>query len=77
MTVARIGQELVGAGAAVLANALIQIDPQSPTVDPEAQAALKEAKTALEAEAPHGAAPDPNEEALAARAAAKLKTPAL
>ena len=59
------------AAAAVLVDALIQIDPQYPKVSPEAQAALSDAKLALEAEAPHGAAPDPNDEALAARAVAK------
>ena len=50
----------VGA-AAVIANALIEIDPRFPTVTAEAKAALKDAKVALEAEAPPGAAPDPNE----------------
>ena len=49
------------AAGAVLAHTLMQIDPQYPTVTPEAHDALRSAKVALEAEAPKGAAPDPNE----------------
>jgi PPK2 family polyphosphate:nucleotide phosphotransferase len=42
------------AAAAVIANALIDIDPQFPTVSDEARAALVAAKVDLEAEAPKG-----------------------
>jgi PPK2 family polyphosphate:nucleotide phosphotransferase len=45
--------------AAVIANALIEIDPRFPTVSPEAHDALQVTKGELEAEAPEGAAPDP------------------
>ena len=45
--------------SAVIANALIQIDPRYPIIAPEARKALKETKSELEAEAPKGAAPDP------------------
>jgi PPK2 family polyphosphate:nucleotide phosphotransferase len=44
---------------AVLVHALVELDPQYPTVSPEARAALLEARTQLEAEAPKGAASDP------------------
>jgi PPK2 family polyphosphate:nucleotide phosphotransferase len=44
---------------AVLANALIDIDPQFPTVSEDAVRALADAKRELVAEAPDGAAPDP------------------
>jgi PPK2 family polyphosphate:nucleotide phosphotransferase len=44
---------------AVLVHALVELDPQYPTVTPEAHAALLEARTQLEAEAPKGAASDP------------------
>ena len=44
---------------AVLAHALIDIDPQFPTVSEDAVRALDAAKRDLEAEAPDGAAPDP------------------
>jgi PPK2 family polyphosphate:nucleotide phosphotransferase len=47
------------AAAAVIANALLHIDPRYPTVSAEARAALQEAKVALEAEAPAGAEADP------------------
>jgi PPK2 family polyphosphate:nucleotide phosphotransferase len=50
--------------AAVLAQTLIDIDPQFPKVDAEAQAKLLEVKAELEAQAPDGAAPDPFEEEL-------------
>jgi PPK2 family polyphosphate:nucleotide phosphotransferase len=48
----------IGAGA-VLAQALMDIDPRFPTVTKEQREALREAEQALEAEAPGGAAPDP------------------
>jgi PPK2 family polyphosphate:nucleotide phosphotransferase len=51
----------IGAGA-VIAQALIDIDPQYPTLDDAALGALQAAKAQLEAEAPAGAAPDPFEE---------------
>ncbi len=44
---------------AVLVHALVELDPQYPTVSPEARAALLQARTQLEAEAPKGAAADP------------------
>jgi PPK2 family polyphosphate:nucleotide phosphotransferase len=47
------------AAGAVIANALIDIDPRYPTIDEEAQAALQEIKKMLEAQAPPGAAADP------------------
>ena len=47
--------------SAVIANALIKIDPKFPKVTPEARDALMETKGLLEAEAPDGAAPDPFE----------------
>jgi len=53
------------AAAAVLADTLLDIDPKYPKVSEEAHAALQEAKVALVAEAPKGAAPDPNEPAAA------------
>ena len=49
------------AAAAVIANALIEINPQYPKLDDEAVRNLQEIKRQLEAEAPHGAAPDPFE----------------
>ena len=45
--------------SAVIANALIKIDPKFPKVTPEAHDALMETKGLLEAEAPDGAEPDP------------------
>jgi PPK2 family polyphosphate:nucleotide phosphotransferase len=59
------------AAAGVLANALIEINPQFPKVAPEAMAALQAAKTELEAQAPPGAAPDPIEQELGEKAARK------
>ena len=59
------------AAAGVLANALIEIDPQYPVVSPEAHEALQAAKVGLEAEAPPGAEPDPIEVELAEKAARK------
>jgi PPK2 family polyphosphate:nucleotide phosphotransferase len=56
--------------AAVLVNALMEIDPRFPTVSSEQRETLLEAKQDLEAQAPKGAAPDPFEhEQRAARAA--------
>jgi PPK2 family polyphosphate:nucleotide phosphotransferase len=46
---------------AVIANALIKIDPRFPKVAPEAREALQQTKVQLEAAAPEGAAPDPFE----------------
>jgi PPK2 family polyphosphate:nucleotide phosphotransferase len=59
------------AAAGVLANALIEINPQYPKVGTEALEALQVAKLNLETEAPKGAAPDPIEVELAEKAAAK------
>jgi PPK2 family polyphosphate:nucleotide phosphotransferase len=53
------------AAAAVIANALIEIDPRYPTLDEDALRDLQEAKRRLEADAPDGAAPDPFEAAAA------------
>jgi len=50
----------IGAGG-VIANALIDIDPQYPTLDADANRDLQAAKVELESEAPDGAAPDPFE----------------
>ena len=50
------------AAAAVIAHALIQIDPQYPTPAAAAARALQEAKLQLEAEAPAGALRDPFEQ---------------
>jgi len=55
------------ATGAVLADTLLRIDPQYPTVSEEARKDLLEAKIELEAEAPKGAAPDPIEDELARR----------
>ncbi|MFC6160564.1 PPK2 family polyphosphate kinase [Kribbella sp. NPDC058693] len=49
------------AAAAVIANALIEIDPQFPTIDKDAHNALLDVKKTLEAQSPEGAAPDPFE----------------
>jgi PPK2 family polyphosphate:nucleotide phosphotransferase len=49
------------AAAAVIANALIEIDPQYPKLGDDAIRDLQEAKRQLKAEAPDGAAPDPFE----------------
>jgi PPK2 family polyphosphate:nucleotide phosphotransferase len=59
------------AAAAVIANALIQLDPQYPTVSKEQKADLLVTKQSLEAEAPEGAAPDP----IAAELEAKTAKP--
>jgi PPK2 family polyphosphate:nucleotide phosphotransferase len=45
--------------SAVIANALIEIDPQFPKVTPKVHKALQATKLELEAEAPGDAAPDP------------------
>jgi PPK2 family polyphosphate:nucleotide phosphotransferase len=50
------------AAAAVIANALIELDPQYPELDRDALSRLQDAKRRLEAEAPEGAAPDPFEQ---------------
>ena len=49
------------AAAAVIANALIELDPQYPTLDDAALRDLQATKVELESEAPTGAAPDPFE----------------
>jgi PPK2 family polyphosphate:nucleotide phosphotransferase len=54
------------AAAAVIANALIELDPSYPVVGPDAARALQATKQQLEAEAPEGAAADPFQERLAA-----------
>jgi polyphosphate kinase 2 (PPK2 family) len=48
------------ATAAVLVDALIELDPRYPQVDAEQRSALQTVKGQLEAEAPEGAAADPN-----------------
>ena len=53
------------AAAAVIANALIEVDPQYPTLDDDALRDLQATKIELESEAPKGAAPDPFEPLLA------------
>jgi PPK2 family polyphosphate:nucleotide phosphotransferase len=57
------------AAAAVIADALIRIDPKYPKVSAEAREALQAAKVELEAEAPKGAEPDPIEAELEEKAA--------
>jgi PPK2 family polyphosphate:nucleotide phosphotransferase len=47
------------AAAAVIANALIELNPQYPKLSEDAIRDLQETKRELEAEAPAGAAPDP------------------
>ena len=49
------------AAAAVLVHTLMEIDPRYPTISAEAKAALQETRVVLEAEAPPGAASDPND----------------
>jgi PPK2 family polyphosphate:nucleotide phosphotransferase len=53
---ARIG------AAAVIVNALMEIDPRFPALDDDQRKELLDVKALLEAEAPKGAAPDPFEE---------------
>jgi PPK2 family polyphosphate:nucleotide phosphotransferase len=57
--------------SAVLAHTLIELDPQFPTLSPEAMAGLQEARAVLEAEAPDGEASDPIEAEREARRAKK------
>jgi PPK2 family polyphosphate:nucleotide phosphotransferase len=45
--------------AAVLAHALMEIDPRYPAVSDDSRRRLQDVKLGLEAEAPEGAAPDP------------------
>jgi hypothetical protein len=45
--------------AAILANALIEIDPRYPTISDQARADLQDVKHKLEAQAPEGTLPDP------------------
>ena len=52
------------AAGAVIANALMEIDPRFPVVSETARQELLEVKKELEAEAPKGAAPDPFEQKL-------------
>ena len=59
------------AAAGVLAHTLIEIDPRFPRVSKEARDALGSTKLALEAEAPAGAASDPYEVEVSAKAAKK------
>jgi PPK2 family polyphosphate:nucleotide phosphotransferase len=47
------------AAAAVVANALVELDPKWPVMSDEVRAGLETAKTRLEAQAPTGAAADP------------------
>ncbi len=49
------------AAGAVIANALLEIDPRYPTVTDETRAKLQDIKATLEAQAPEGAAADPFE----------------
>ncbi len=53
------------AAGAVIANALIEMDPRYPTLDEDALRDLQKAKRRLAADAPEGAAPDPFEAAAA------------
>lgn len=59
------------AAAAVIANALVEIDPRYPKVSNEQLADLQVTKEALEAEAPEGVASDPIEAELLAKKAEK------
>ncbi len=49
------------AAGAVIANALLEIDPRYPEVSDETRKGLQEIKATLEGQAPDGAAPDPFE----------------
>ncbi len=53
------------AAAAVLANTLMEIDPQFPVVEADVRRRLAQVKAELEAKAPDGAAPDPFADRLA------------
>jgi PPK2 family polyphosphate:nucleotide phosphotransferase len=57
------------AAAAVVADTLIDIDPQIPAVDEQARRDLLAVKAQLEDEAPEGAAPDPFQQELTEAAA--------
>jgi PPK2 family polyphosphate:nucleotide phosphotransferase len=57
------------AAASVIAHTLMEIDPRFPTVGEQQRRALLEVKTSLEAQAPHGAAPDPFEQGRSEREA--------
>jgi len=59
------------AAAGVLAHALIEIDPKFPKVSRETLDSLQTARTELEAQAPEGAAPDPNVAAAAVNTKAR------
>ncbi len=54
------------AAACVIVEALMEIDPRYPKVSKEQRRALQAVKEHLEAQAPEGAAPDPNEKAAGA-----------
>jgi PPK2 family polyphosphate:nucleotide phosphotransferase len=57
------------AAASVIAHTLLEIDPRFPTVGEQQRRALLEVKASLEAQAPHGAAPDPFEQGRSEREA--------
>jgi len=59
--------------SAIIANALIKIDPRFPEVSDEARAALQETRVQLESEAPEGAAADPFAAEVARKAKARGK----
>jgi PPK2 family polyphosphate:nucleotide phosphotransferase len=61
--------------SAILAQTLIEIDPQYPTVSDEDRKRLGDSKVALEAEAPEGALPDPFEGTAGDAAASTLPAP--
>ncbi|MFN8621448.1 MAG: polyphosphate kinase 2 family protein [Chloroflexota bacterium] len=61
------------AAAAVIVQALIELDPRYPEVSLAAREALEATKVALEAEAPKGAAADPYAAAVVEKAARKAK----
>jgi PPK2 family polyphosphate:nucleotide phosphotransferase len=61
------------AAGAVIANALVEIDPQYPTLGDDARRDLQAVKADLESEAPKGAAPDPFAEQELAEAGDKSK----
>ena len=54
--------------SSILARTLMEIDPRYPVVDQARRADLAETRALLEAEAPRGAAPDPAQAELAAKA---------
>jgi PPK2 family polyphosphate:nucleotide phosphotransferase len=62
------------AAAGVLAHTLIEIDPKYPKVSKEQLADLAAAKEVLEAQAPKGAAPDPNTAEVPTKAVRKGKS---